>query len=89
MTAIVNHFRWRSLYLHAMPKAELHVHLEGSIRPATLLTLTERNGVSLPADTAEGLREWFVYRDFNHFIDVYVAITHCLKTIEDYELIVY
>ncbi len=70
-------------YLHAAPKAELHVHLEGSIQPATLLTLARRNGVELPADTEEGLREWFTFRDFDHFIQVYFAITRCLKTFED------
>lgn len=76
-------------YLHAAPKAELHVHLEGSILPATLLELARRNDVSLPADTVEGLRDWFSYRDFSHFIEIYVAITRCLRTAQDYEDIVY
>jgi adenosine deaminase len=76
-------------YLHAAPKVELHVHLEGSIQPATLLTLARRNGVVLPAETEQGLREWFAFRDFDHFIQVYFAMTRCLKTLEDYELIAY
>lgn len=76
-------------YLRAAPKAELHVHLEGSIRPATLLMLAERNGVSLPTTMEAGLRAWFTYRDFDHFIAVYVACTQCLRTAEDYELVVY
>ncbi len=76
-------------YLHAAPKVELHVHLEGAILPATLLTLARRNGVELPADTEEGLRAWFTFRDFDHFIQVYFAITRCLKTFADYELIAY
>jgi adenosine deaminase len=76
-------------YLLAAPKAELHVHLEGSIQPATLLLLAKRNGVSLPAQDVEGLRRWFQYRDFNHFIDIFLAISRCLKTQEDYELIAY
>jgi aminodeoxyfutalosine deaminase len=75
-------------YLRAVPKAELHVHLEGSILPGTLLDLARRNRVTLPADTVEGLREWFVFRDFLHFIRVYVTITKCLRTVEDYELVV-
>jgi aminodeoxyfutalosine deaminase len=75
-------------YLRAAPKAELHVHLEGSILPGTLLELARRNRVVLPADTVEGLREWFVFRDFLHFIRVYVTITKCLRTVEDYELVV-
>jgi aminodeoxyfutalosine deaminase len=76
-------------YIEAAPKAELHVHLEGSIRPATLLTLARRNGVTLPADSVEGLRQWFVFRDFNHFIEIYLTITRCLKREEDYVEIVY
>jgi adenosine deaminase len=76
-------------YLHAVPKAELHVHLEGSIRPETLLTLAQRNGVELPATNVEELRQWFAYRDFNHFVEIFFAVSRCLKTAEDYELIAY
>lgn len=76
-------------YLFALPKAELHVHLEGSIQPATLLTLAQRNGVALPASTVEGLQKWFSYRNFDHFIEIYFTISSCLKTAEDYELIAY
>ena len=76
-------------YIRAAPKAELHVHLEGAVQPATLLELARRNRVALPAETVEGLREWFAFRDFAHFIEVYVAITRCLRTVEDYELVTY
>ena len=76
-------------YLRAAPKAHLHAHLEGSILPETLLTLARRNGVALPADTVEGLRAWFTFRDFDHFIEIYLTITRCLRTVEDYELIAY
>ncbi len=76
-------------YLGAAPKAELHVHLEGSIQPATLLTLARRNGAALPAQTVEELQQWFQFRSFDHFIEIYFAITGCLRTAEDYELIAY
>src|SRR5437763_14328118 len=76
-------------YVAAVPKAELHVHLEGSIQPATLLTLAQRNGVELPAQSEESLRRWFTYHDFAHFIEVYVAVSSCLHTAADYELITY
>ena len=75
-------------YLRAAPKAELHLHLEGSIQPATVLQLARRNGRSLPADDVDGLRRWFRFRDFAHFIEVYVAISECLRLSEDFELIV-
>ena len=79
--------------LHAfarqMPKVELHVHLEGSIRPATLLQLAERNSFALPAQDVEGLRDFYRFRDFAHFIEVYVTITRCLQAPDDYHLIAY
>jgi adenosine deaminase len=74
-------------FIRAMPKVELHVHLEGSIRPETLLTLARRNSVALPYDTVDGLREWYRFIDFPHFVDVYLAITSCLRTAADIELI--
>lgn len=74
-------------FIRAMPKVELHVHLEGSIRPETLLKLAHANNMTLPYNTVEGLREWYVFRDFPHFVEIYVAITSCLKTADDLELI--
>ncbi len=76
-------------YIAAAPKTELHVHLEGAIQPSTLLMLAGRHRVDLPAETEEELRNWYRFRDFHHFIEVYVAITKCLRTVEDFELIVY
>ncbi|HLZ58879.1 MAG TPA: adenosine deaminase [Ktedonosporobacter sp.] len=76
-------------YLNAAPKAELHLHLEGAVRPATLLTLARRNGVELPVQTVEEAQQWFKYRDFSHFVDIFVDIARCIQTVEDYELVVY
>ncbi|MEA2008619.1 MAG: adenosine deaminase [Chloroflexota bacterium] len=74
-------------FIRRMPKVELHVHLEGSIRPKTLLTLAERNGVALPANTVEEMQDWYQFSDFAHFIEVYFAICNCLRTPDDFELI--
>jgi aminodeoxyfutalosine deaminase len=76
-------------FANRMPKAELHVHLEGSIRPPTLLALADRNGVKLPAQDVDGLEEFYRFRDFDHFIEVYLTITRCLRTVDDYRLIAY
>ncbi len=76
-------------YIRSVPKAELYVHLEGSIRPETILMLAKRNKVALPVATVEEARRWFTYHDFNHFIEIYFIITSCLKTADDYELIAY
>ena len=70
-----------------MPKVELHVHLEGSIRPETVLKLSERNKVELPASDLDGMREWYRFRDFPHFVQIYVAVSKCIKTPDDIELI--
>ncbi len=74
-------------YIHAMPKVELHVHLEGSTRPETLLNLASLHQQKLPAETVEGLRQWYTFTSFDHFIDIYLAISACIRTPEDIELI--
>lgn len=74
-------------FITRMPKVELHVHLEGSVRPATLLKLARRHGISLPADSIEGLHDWYTFRDFNHFVEIYLTISSCLRTPDDIELI--
>jgi adenosine deaminase len=74
-------------FIRRMPKVELHVHLEGSIRPETLIELASRNGVALPADTVEGLRRWYRFTDFKHFIEIYLTISSCLCGPQDIELI--
>ncbi|HEY4385794.1 MAG TPA: adenosine deaminase [Ktedonobacteraceae bacterium] len=76
-------------YLQEVPKAELHVHLEGAIRPETFLTLARRNHIALPVTTIEEIRAWFTYRDFPHFVEIFTTIARSLKTAEDYELIAY
>ncbi len=74
-------------FIRQMPKVELHVHLEGSIRPETLLKLSRRNGVELPVSTLEEIDDWIQFTDFAHFIEVYIAICNCLRTPDDFELI--
>jgi adenosine deaminase len=75
-------------FLLRMPKAELHVHLEGSIRPATLLTLARRHRVDLPARDEAGLAEWFRFRDFEHFVEVYLTVSRCLRDPADFHTLV-
>jgi aminodeoxyfutalosine deaminase len=70
------------------PKIELHVHLEGTVRPRTLLEIARRNDYALPADTEEGLAELYDFRDFAHFIDVWVLTTNALRTEEDFRQVV-
>ncbi len=73
-------------FLAALPKAELHLHLEGAIAPATLLRLAKRRRIALPATDERSLRDWFRFRDFEHFVEVYLACSRCLRDPEDFQL---
>ena len=70
------------------PKIELHVHLEGTVGPETLLEIARRNDYALPADTVEGLAALYEYRDFEHFIEVWILTTNALRTREDFRQVV-
>jgi aminodeoxyfutalosine deaminase len=70
------------------PKIELHVHLEGTVRAARLLEIAKRNDYPLPADTVEGLAELYRFRDFRHFIEVWILTTNALKQEQDYRQMV-
>ncbi len=68
----------------AIPKAELHLHLEGSIEPATLVELAARHGVTLSPEAAAA---HYVYEDFAGFLEAFKWVTSFLRTPEDYALI--
>jgi aminodeoxyfutalosine deaminase len=70
------------------PKIELHVHLEGTVRPATLLEIARRNDYPLPADTEDGLAGLYDFRDFAHFIEVWILTTNALRTEQDFRQVV-
>jgi aminodeoxyfutalosine deaminase len=70
------------------PKIELHVHLEGTVRPQTLLDVAQRNDYALPADTVEGLAELYRFRDFEHFIQVWILTTNALQRYDDFRQVV-
>jgi aminodeoxyfutalosine deaminase len=72
----------------AFPKIELHVHLEGTIRPETLLEIARRNDYPLLADTVEGISQLYDYRDFAHFIEVWILTTNALQHASDFRQIV-
>ncbi len=71
-------------FIRQMPKVELHVHLEGTIQPGTLLELARRHNVELPASDAQGISEWYRYRDFPHFIEIWLVINSCLRDGADF-----
>jgi len=76
-----------SSFIRSLPKAELHLHLEGSIEPSTLLELRQRHGME-GASLAE-VEQLYNYKDFNGFLTAFKDVTGHLRTPEDYELITY
>jgi aminodeoxyfutalosine deaminase len=70
------------------PKIELHVHLEGTVRAPELLDIATRNGVALPADTVDALEQLYAFRDFEHFIEMWIMTTHAIRTEADFREIV-
>jgi aminodeoxyfutalosine deaminase len=66
------------------PKIELHVHLEGTVRADTLREIARRNDYRLPDD----LESLYTFRDFRHFIEVWILTTNALKTEADYRQMV-
>ena len=90
-------------FIHRLPKAELHLHLEGCVERATLAELSRRHTTALPfpgnkyQQPAEGLpvlseddvRALYHYKDFHGFLMAFKAVTERLRTAEDYDLITY
>jgi len=68
----------------SLPKAELHLHLEGSIQPATVCELTARHGTRV---TEEEVRQRYAYRNFPEFIEAFIWVTSFLREPQDYALI--
>jgi adenosine deaminase len=71
-----------------MPKAEIHVHLEGATTADTYFEIARRNGIELPTESLPQWVDHFKFRDFDHFIEVYVGATKFLRTADDYGLLV-
>lgn len=76
-----------SEYIQKIPKVELHVHLEGSTQPETLLALAQKYNHPLPVHDLEGIKKWFTFKDFNRFIEIYMNFSKCLRSAEDIEWI--
>ncbi|WP_236072977.1 adenosine deaminase [Streptomyces tardus] len=76
-------------FIAGLPKAELHVHHVGSASPRIVAELAARHPESkVPAD-AEALGDYFTFRDFAHFIDVYLSVVDLIKDEEDVRLLTY
>ena len=70
--------------LRAMPKAELHMHIEGSLEPEQMFALAQRNQLALAYPSAEAVRAAYVFDNLQSFLDIYHAGTLVLKTEADF-----
>jgi adenosine deaminase len=70
--------------LRQMPKAELHIHIEGSLEPELIFRLAQRNGVVLPYASVEALRAAYAFTDLQSFLDIYYAGASVLLKEEDF-----
>jgi adenine deaminase len=67
-----------------LPKAELHLHIEGTLEPEMMFALARRNGVALPFADAEAVRRAYVFRDLQSFLDIYYAGCRVLLKEQDF-----
>ena len=74
--------------LQTIPKFELHVHIEGAADADTYFEIAQKNDIDLPVESREEWQRFFEFRDFPHFIEVYTAAVNCLKTTDDYGLLI-
>ena len=68
----------------AIPKAELHIHIEGSLEPELIFALAQRNGVQLAYPSVEALRAAYAFTDLQSFLDIYYAGASVLLTEQDF-----
>ncbi|MBG7402548.1 adenosine deaminase [Pseudomonas aeruginosa] len=71
-------------WLNALPKAELHLHLEGTLEPELLFALAERNRIALPWNDVETLRKAYAFNNLQEFLDLYYAGADVLRTEQDF-----
>ncbi len=71
-------------FIQSLPKAELHLHIEGTLEPELMLTLAERNGISLPYDSVEALRAAYDFGSLQDFLDLYYQGMGVLQGEQDF-----
>ncbi len=71
-------------YIKALPKTELHLHIEGTLEPELIFELAERNNVALPYDSVQALKDAYAFADLQSFLDLYYAGASVLITEQDF-----
>src|SRR5688572_31452251 len=86
MSIIVNSISAQRLpeLLRRMPKAELHIHIEGSLEPELIFALAQRNGVQIPYASVDDLRRAYAFTNLQSFLDIYYAGASVLLKEQDF-----
>ena len=71
-------------FIAGLPKAELHLHIEGTLEPEMAFALAERNGVKLPYASVEAMRRLYDFQNLADFLDLYYQATQALLTERDF-----
>ena len=71
-------------FIRGLPKAELHLHIEGTLEPELMFALAQRNGVALPYASVEAARAAYAFDDLQSFLDLYYAGAAALRTADDF-----
>jgi len=71
-------------FIEGMPKAELHLHIEGSLEPELMFSLAQRNNITLPFSSVEEVREAYEFSELQDFLDIYYQGMGVLQTEEDF-----
>ena len=76
-------------FIKALPKAELHLHIEGSLEPEQMFEMAQRNGVTLPYGSVEDIRKAYDFNNLQEFLDLYYAGMSVLQTKQDFHDLTY
>jgi adenosine deaminase len=80
----VGEMRSEEEYIRGLPKAELHVHIEGTLEPEMAFQLAKKHGITLPYATVEELRRAYRFADLQSFLDIYYAGANVLRDADDF-----
>lgn len=71
-------------FIRGLPKAELHLHIEGSLEPELMFELAQHNGIALPYASVDAIRNAYNFSDLQSFLDLYYAGAAVLRTEQDF-----
>ncbi|QTD54710.1 adenosine deaminase [Parasphingorhabdus cellanae] len=74
----------RQAFIAGIPKAELHLHIEGSLEPEMMFALAQRNAIDIPFASAEEVRKAYAFSNLQDFLDIYYQGMNVLRTEEDF-----